>query len=232
MRYDAVFFDVDGTLVVSSPLMGKALEEAFKTAGKPIVHDTNKMSGRVDYEIICSHINDFDLDSEEKKALAEQVSKNLVTAVVSILKNQPEKACPGVNDLLNTLKETPVKIGLLTGNLHDIVLPKLENAGIDASVFTCGGFGDHSPNRAETARRALESVTAADGSPIDPDRVLIIGDTPNDIACARSVHANVLSVTTGKYSATVLNESHPDYIIENFSDTEKVMSIILHGKAL
>jgi phosphoglycolate phosphatase len=48
--------------------------------------------------------------------------------------------------------------------------------------------------------------------------VLVIGDTPLDIRCARAIGAKALAVATGTFSAPQLEAHQPDWAVENLSE--------------
>lgn len=224
--FDAFFFDVDGTLVESSGLMPQAFKDAFARAGLDISIDPWKGSGKVDYQITRIYLDGFDTLSEEAKdALAEQISVYETEEVIKKLQELGLKAMPGIPELLQALKEKGISFGLLTGNLQNIVRPKLTMAGLNFADFSYGGFGDHSPMRAVTAQRAVDSAADFLGFRPDPQRCLVIGDTPNDIDCARKIGAQVLVIPGSHYSMEELAACRPDYLLPGFSDTQAVLEL-------
>ncbi len=56
---------------------------------------------------------------------------------------------------------------------------------------------------------------------------LVIGDTAEDIACARNCGVEVLAMGTGCTSLETLKELKPDYWLESFQDLDKAMEILL-----
>ena len=54
-------------------------------------------------------------------------------------------------------------------------------------------------------------------------RPLVIGDTPDDIACAHAVGARVIAVATGSYSVDQLAAAGADITFDDLSDTEAVI---------
>ena len=224
--FDAVFFDMDGTLVENSKLMPAAFQQAFAAAGYEIDIQNWRGSGCTDYEVMDKYLADYPLREEEKEELKEQIAANVQQIVISRVRNSELKALPGAAELVRKLNRAGIRPGLLTGNMEVIVGPKLESAGMSRSDFFYGGFGDHSPYRAETARRAIASAAAFFGREIDPTRALIIGDTPNDIACARAVGAAVLAVATGRFSTDQLAACEPDYLLPDLTDHSAFFKII------
>ena len=225
--FDALFFDMDGTLVENSSLMPAAFKQAFsEKGGYEISLSPWRGSGRTDWEVMEQYLMDYPLTEEEKDAIKEEVAVRVQEIVISRVKENGLNALPGTVELIQKLNEAGIRPGLLTGNMEVIVGPKLAAAGMKREDFWYGGFGDHSPRRAITAKRALESASAFLGYPIDPARALVIGDTPNDIACARSIGAKALAVATGKFSEEDLKEHDPDFLLPDLSDIPAFFKII------
>ena len=56
------------------------------------------------------------------------------------------------------------------------------------------------------------------------DNVLVIGDTPKDIDCARAAGFVAVAVATGSYGKDELAAHQPDFLFENLSDTVGIMA--------
>ena len=109
---------------------------------------------------------------------------------------------PGVPALLETLQaREDVFLGLLTGNFRDGARIKLERFDL-WRYFRCGAFGDDSPDRNALVPVALERAAACGMVPLQPADVLVVGDTPNDVACAQVVGAVPVGVATGTLRPT------------------------------
>src|SRR5207244_9310563 len=97
------------------------------------------------------------------------------------------KVLPGVPQVLARLQELGVCQSLLTGNLEPIARLKLACAGLDRYVnFDLGAYGSDHADRSclvPISRARLEGHFGHDVSPAD---IVVIGDPPRDIACARA----------------------------------------------
>jgi phosphoglycolate phosphatase-like HAD superfamily hydrolase len=61
----------------------------------------------------------------------------------------------------------------------------------------------------------------------EPHQFIVIGDTPNDIACARHFGARALAVGTGRlYTAEDIRECNPDALLPDFSDVNQVIKVL------
>lgn len=223
-----LLFDIDGTLLdpagEGKVLMRLAMEDVFGTAGEI---DSYDMSGKVDWQIVTDLMLQAGIYPEnvDKKrgdffaAYARQVEASAPTLKMHLL--------PGVALLLEHLTvDTGFLLGLVTGNVREAVPHKLLAVGIDPALFRFGAFGSEHPDRNLLPALALSRLEQALGISIPMERVMVIGDTPRDIECARHTGVKVLCVATGRYSIEELNEFEPDYLLEDLTDTDAVMSIL------
>jgi phosphoglycolate phosphatase-like HAD superfamily hydrolase len=115
---------------------------------------------------------------------------------------------------------------LVTGNVREIVPHKLRFVGVDPGLFKFGAFGSEHIDRNTLPALALYRLGQMLGAPVPLGSVLVIGDTPLDIECAKHARLKVLSVETGHFDLATLAKSQPDYLLEDLSDTEAVMDIL------
>ena len=211
-------FDIDGTLVsfggAGSLAMGRALEETFQVNA---CLDAVSFAGRTDFaitrDIFAAHSIEF--ESETITAFYDCYLQHSPVAMTSC----NGTVLPGVRSLLDVLQNTTDQLGILTGNMQLAAEIKLRHFGIDG-YFSFGGFGGEHENRNDVAAEAvtqLQRITAAD---VEPASVWVIGDTPNDIACARSQKLNAVAVATGSYSVDTLAEYEPDVLLESLERLE------------
>jgi phosphoglycolate phosphatase-like HAD superfamily hydrolase len=135
---------------------------------------------------------------------------------------------PGVIELLGALEaRDDVLLGLLTGNIHRGAEAKLSAVGIAPERFRVGAFGsDHHerPELPEIARRRAEALL---GTPVSGRDVVVIGDTPADIACGIGIGARAIGVATGRYSVEELRACNAAAVFPDLSDTDAVVRAIL-----
>ncbi len=186
-EFDAVLFDMDGTLVEHNGLVPEAISAVLADADCHLELDLQALSGNTDYQNFKRFLKECGCPEAKRDALAAALCDHLVEKMTEMLLDYSFDACPGVAALLPYLSEKAIPMGLLTGNLEGVVGPKLAAAGISPDYFSFGGFGDACENRTEVANLALSRAEKYLGKELDPQRVLIIGDTPKDVACARAV---------------------------------------------
>ena len=127
---------------------------------------------------------------------------------------------PGVRQLLGVLsKQSDVILGLLTGNLEPGARLKLEHFDL-WKYFSAGAFGGETADRNSLLGVAIDRVAEVHGARFDPSAVVIVGDTPFDVAVARSGGARSVAVATGSHDAETLTASGADVVLEDFSDLD------------
>ena len=101
---------------------------------------------------------------------------------------------PGIRELLDALQQRPdVFLGLLTGNFEEGARIKLDHFDL-WRYFRCGAYGDDAEDRNALVPFAVERARRAGLPEIDAGNVIVIGDTPHDIACARAAGATPVGV--------------------------------------
>jgi phosphoglycolate phosphatase-like HAD superfamily hydrolase len=136
---------------------------------------------------------------------------------------------PGVRALLDALQPRPdVFLGLLTGNYEQGARIKLEYFDL-WRYFRCGAYGDDSLDRHALVPVAVARSLEAGCPAVDPRDVVIIGDTPLDVACARDAGVSCLAVATGGYSAAALRDAGAAVVFDSLADTEAVLSALVRA---
>ena len=131
---------------------------------------------------------------------------------------------PGIRELLDALRDLDdVHLALLTGNYETSARMKLEFFDL-WRYFACGAFGDEAADRNGLFSVARGRVAACGGPSVPPERTIVIGDTPHDIAVAEAAGARSIGVATGSYSVDALRAAGADVVFEDLGDTLKVLS--------
>ena len=223
-----LLFDIDGTLLdparEGSTCLRRALEDVYGLTG-PIDHYS--MAGKTDWKIITDLMEMAGLDGRTIEASLPAAFAAYARHVEAAAPTFKMQVLPGVIELLTQLAGHPEFIlGLVTGNVRETAPHKLRAVGLDPGWFTFGAFGSEHVDRNHLPALALYRLEQQLGLPVPPEKALVIGDTPYDIACARHVGLKVLSVATGPYSCQDLADHKPDYLIDDLVDTQAVMAIL------
>lgn len=212
-----VLFDIDGTLIQS----GGAGEKAFGRVceaefGVPNGTAQLQFAGRTDPSIV----RDF-FQHHQIAPTADNFRRffdRYVFHLDHLLGELNGSVLPGVHEMIRGLSalSTPPLIGLLTGNIRLGAQIKLSHYRL-WDFFRTGGFGDDHEDRNQIAAIARERAGRTLRESLDGKEILVIGDTPRDIECARAIGARALAVATGKYSASQLRQESPTWAVESLA---------------
>ena len=120
-------------------------------------------------------------------------------------------------------------LALLTGNLVRGAEIKLSHYGV-WDYFEFGAFADDHHDRNELPKFACARALETHGEEFPPERVFVIGDTPRDIECGKAIGARTVAIATGNYSRAQLSDYNPDFLLDDLSDTDAVIAVLLGGK--
>jgi phosphoglycolate phosphatase len=223
-----LLFDIDGTLLDSAGegriCMRRALEDVF---GITAPMDAYDMAGKTDWQIVTELMHLAGLNAEQIEAGRVDAFAAYARHVEIAAPTFKMQILPGVAALLDRLHTNPAFIlGLVTGNVREAVPHKLRAVGITPSAFKFGAFGSEHLDRNTLPALALYRLSQTLGSSVPPALTLVIGDTPRDIACARHAGVKVLCVATGQFSRESLAQHQPDFLLDDLSDTDRVLEIL------
>jgi phosphoglycolate phosphatase-like HAD superfamily hydrolase len=119
-------------------------------------------------------------------------------------------------------------LGLVTGNIEGGARIKLGPTGLWPR-FPVGAYGSDHMDRRRLPSLAARRAHALLGTAFAPRDVVVIGDTPHDIDCARAFGAVAVAVATGQYPRAELLAERPDHFYEDLSDVETVLAALVGG---
>jgi phosphoglycolate phosphatase len=231
-----VLFDIDGTLV----LTGGAGLRAMNRACDEIVGASAGWNGAALNGIPVAGRTDWIILKDTLARLGRQLDDDLLGRLrkryVTHLRQEIEQpgkgfngALPGVSALLETLHpREDVFLGLLTGNFKDGARIKLERFDL-WRYFRCGAYGDDSPDRNALVPVALDRATACGMPRLAATDVIVVGDTPHDVACAQAVGAVAVGVATGGFTVDELRACGAAVVFETLEDTDGFGRLLVSG---
>ena len=205
MRPTVLLFDIDGTLVSTGGAGRRAIDRAFVLAtGREAVIDFS-FAGMTDPAIVRTALARMGRPADEP-AIAEVLEAYLTVLPEEVYAAPSFVIHAGIPEAL-ALTETwsGFAVGLGTGNIERGARIKLSRGDLHHR-FAFGGFGSDSEDRAELLRAGAERGAARLGASREDCRVVIIGDTPKDVAAARAIGAESIGVGTGPFTPAQLME--------------------------
>lgn len=225
-----VLFDIDGTLLWTDGAGKRAVHRALDEVFGPTERTEHEFDGKTDPQIVrelmkLGGIDDETVETKLDVALARYVE--LLEEELSTVDHR-DKTYPGIGSLLDALEvRDDVLIGLLTGNVHQGALAKLDAVGLARDRFKIGAFGSDHASRPELPAIARARAEALLGHAVRGEDVVVIGDTPADMGCGKGIGARAIGVATGRYSVERLRACDAGTVFEDLSDTDAVMRAIL-----
>ncbi|TVQ53834.1 MAG: HAD family hydrolase [Phycisphaerales bacterium] len=223
-----ILFDIDGTILLTHGAGVHAMLDAGRELfGPDFTFDGIETSGRLDpliWRDLAERNGIGDADSHHdafRQAYRKYLSRRLTD-------NPQTQLLPGVRPLVESLNgQAHVTVGLLTGNYPETGQIKLTAAGLPYEHFQLAAWGSDAPTRRDLPPVAMQRYTEVRGDTVAAESVLIIGDTPHDVDCAKFHGCRVIGVGTGRFTAAQLFEAGADHALDNLQHTEDVLDWIL-----
>jgi phosphoglycolate phosphatase-like HAD superfamily hydrolase len=226
-----VLWDIDGTLIRARALLKQAWDDALATVFElegelARVEMAGKTDSQIVLEVLALHgwtneraIPHLDRFRERYEAGLHEV-REVLADHIDVLAGAPEA--------IARLAELGVNQSLLTGNYEAAARLKLGSVGLDHHLdFDIGAFGSDDHDRLKLVPVAVQKGRRLRDPSLRAEDVIVVGDTPRDIACARAGRARAVAVATGQYSADALAEHNPDALLPGLADTEAAVRAIL-----
>lgn len=209
MKYTAVIFDMDGTLLNTLDDLADSVDYTLNLLGyeKRNTDEIKKFLG-------------YGVKKLVQDSMPEGVSNDAVNNATEIFKkhyetNMKNKTCPykGIKELLNELKKRNVKVGIVSNKFHEALQGLCEE---NFKGYYKTAIGD-SPkrNKKPAPDSVFEAMKQLDAK---NDETIYIGDSEVDIRTAKNAFLPSIGVTWGFRDIEVLKQEGADYIIKNPMD--------------
>ncbi|MEW5741374.1 MAG: HAD hydrolase-like protein [Myxococcota bacterium] len=207
-RPTVLLFDIDGTLVTTGGAGRRALERAFEVFhGRADACSHFPFDGMTDRAIVRQGLTAIDVEP------TEAAIDSLLSRYVAVLEEEVARVDAsryrvhaGMEEAVKAGLAAGMAVGLGTGNIREGARVKLERVAL-FQHFAFGGFGDDDESRPALIRRGAERGAARLGVGLFEARVVVIGDTPKDVAAAQAMGAQSIGVATGNWSVQQLLDS-------------------------
>lgn len=230
-RRRLVLFDIDGTILLTAGAGRRAIVAALgQEIGSDTAFDRVRFDGKTDPQIVAEMLEVAGRQGPHPEQQVRAIFQRYVDLLALELQQPSNRTTvmPGIHPLLDRLEaEDGVVLGLLTGNLAEGARLKLRSGGLDPGRFRVGAYGSDAAHRPDLPPIAARRAEPFFGKVPAGNEVVIIGDTPADIACGTCIGARALAVATGGYSVPDLAACGPHAVFEDLSDTDRVVDAIL-----
>lgn len=205
MNYEAVVFDLDGTLTDSAPGILRCLEYTFEKLGRPAPEE--KVLRKFLGPPLVRSFMDFCGMSEEEAVRARDAYRERYRA----LGWKENRVFPGIRSLLTALKKAGARLSIATGKQGEasgrIARAFWIDHYFDAIVGTASG--DHFAEKKDLIARSLEGFSG---------RAVMIGDRASDITAAAALGMDSVAVLWGYGERAELEGAKPTHLVETVEE--------------
>ncbi len=223
-----VIWDIDGTLIPADiRWLRRAVARTYRLDESDVVFLDNKVHGFTDEPIVVESA----VASGIPPLLAEAGIPRFREVLAAVMAEGREELAlvqppyPGAAETISELHRYGFAQTVLTGNLRLAAQAKLETPGLDKYLdLRIGGFGSDDRDRLRLPGVIARRYREIYGRDVDPRRTVIVGDAPNDVACAR--HAGFFVVAVAHRAARdELESCRPDAVVDRL-DPDELTAIV------
>jgi phosphoglycolate phosphatase-like HAD superfamily hydrolase len=220
-----LLFDIDGTLLLTGGAGGRAMFEAGRKLFGDAFNFDLDTSGKLDTQIYKELIKlNPTLDMQHRHDEFRDTYLKLLEFELSW--DNKAFLMPGIRELLETLrKRHHVTLGLLTGNYGSAAKLKLKAVDIQHDWFSITAFGDEAVTRPDLVELAMKRYEERNNK-LHPREVVVIGDTPRDVACAQAHGCVAFAVATGRWNVEQLRATRADIVVDNLRDATRLLELL------
>lgn len=203
MKYKAVIFDLDGTLLNTIEDLKNSVNYALESCGMPVrtLDEVRRFVGNGIKNLMRRAVPDGEDNPLFEKAFSlfkEHYSKNCCVMT---------KAYDGIPEMLDKLRSNGIKTAIVSN--------KAENAVKTLSDTFFGGMTSFGDKDGRERKPAPDTVFAAlDELGVKPDEAVYSGDSEVDIMTAANAGMKCISVSWGFKGRKFLEEHNAEIIID------------------
>jgi phosphoglycolate phosphatase len=227
-----LLFDIDGTLLLTDGAGLRAFDHVGRELfGADFSWDGIMTAGGLDPVLFAEAAAANGLDDDPSHHDRFQAAYLERLAVELEVGRRGVRAMPGVIELVASVRQRwttrgDVVPGLLTGNYSAAVPLKLGAVGLEPDWFEIHALGDEAPTRPDLVALALRRYERRFGAAIDPAAVIVIGDTPRDVHCAKAHECVAFGVATGRFGVDDLRRAGADAAVEDLADATPLWELV------
>jgi phosphoglycolate phosphatase len=210
-RFDCITFDWDGTLFDSTAIIVRCIQEAVREVGGTVPSDT-----QASYVIGLGLMQALahaapDVPPEKYPALGEAYRRQWALHVDDI------SFFPGTLALLQDLKQRGYKLAVATGKsrkgLNEVLRRELEGIQL-SSLFDASRTADQTAGKPDP----LMLHELMDELDVEPQKMLMVGDTAHDLQLARNAGVPSVGVSFGAHAHEAFAAFEPLFVAHSMQE--------------
>ncbi|WP_430789135.1 HAD family hydrolase [Actinoplanes sp. G11-F43] len=223
-----VIWDIDGTLIPADlRWLRRAIARTYGIAETDVSFPQNKVHGYTDESIVIDTAIASGVSPVDAEIQVGNFASNLDAVMnegrLELRASQPPY--PGAVVSIAELHQAGFVQTVLTGNLQSAAEIKLSELGLDSHLdLSIGGYGSDKRDRFQLSDVVKQRFSRFYKYDLDPRKTVVIGDAPNDIACARQAGFHVI-VVTHRATRAELEQHSPDVILESLDPSQVISAV-------
>jgi HAD superfamily hydrolase (TIGR01509 family) len=213
-RIRAVLLDVDGTLIYSNDAHAQAYVDAGRDLGVEMDFEEVRRRIGMGGDKLLPEVTGIEEESEEGRRITAR-KKEIFAELLPAL-----EPAPGARELLERLRDEGVKLVVATSANKDEMKDILEQAGVADLIQEATSASD-----AEESKPDPDIVQAAlEQAGVPAEEVVMLGDTPYDVAAATRAGVRIIGVRTGGWGdddlrGAVAVYDHPADLLAHYEES-------------
>ena len=207
MKIKGVLFDLDGTLVNTTPLILESFRHTFRQFGMPVPSDGALVAG-------------FGLPMRTAVTayMPEEIADEFCDAYRAYQRTRHDKlieGIDGVGETLSALKQSGIKMAVVTSKKRPAAIRDLgcyDLVEYFDTIIACDDCAENKPLPGP-------SLMALKRLGLNGADCLAVGDSPYDLQSARAAGCKTAAVRYTSFDWNfILNEGKPDYVLNKMTD--------------
>ncbi|KOR33465.1 phosphoglycolate phosphatase [Achromatium sp. WMS3] len=209
-----ILLDLDGTLVDSVPDLTYCIDKTMERIQRPICGESKVRNwvGNGIERLVCRALTGEMFNDPPAMDLARAMP--IFLELYSMHNGERSVLYPTVMESLRSLKTHNYLLACITNKASRFVTPLLTKLNIH-HYFDLIIAGDTLPQKKPDPTPLLYAATHFK---IEPNAVLMVGDSINDVQAARAAGIAIVCVSYGYNHGQNIQDAHPDVVIDSFAD--------------
>ena len=218
-RPEMVLIDVDGTLVDSVPDLAYCVDAMMRELGMPERGEQRVrhwVGNGVERLVKRSLINR--LEGEPDEALYARALP-VFEAFYRENTSKRSRLYPGVQEALDFLQTTGVRIGCVTNKASQFTLPLLQDLGVSDyfEIIICGDMVERKKPDPMPLLQAAEQLET------EPRASMMLGDSMSDVKAARAAGFQIVCMSYGYNHGEDIREYNPDAVVDSMAEIKDIV---------
>lgn len=204
-RFQTIFFDLDGTLANTIPLIVASYQHAFREVRGVEIEDARARAW-IGRPLLGALLEE---DPERGHELDRTYREWNLANTARLIERYA-----GVPEMLTTLTSAGANLHVVTSKRRDTARLALAGVGIDHLIDVAGALEDTTRHKPDPEPLLAACRTLG----VDPATAVYVGDATVDVLAARAAGMHAIAVTWGAGERAALEATLPDVVVDSVDE--------------